>query len=247
MEHTDSPSAVSPKKVLIVDDDPDVRALVRAGLESRDVTVLEASNGYEGLAAVGASKPDLILSDILMPVMDGLTMCQRLRQKSTVPFLFLSSRDEERHIIEGLGLGADGYLTKPFRVGELIARVEALLRREKEYHRPQNAQKVFSIGDIVINFTGMRATKGGRELPLTPTEFRILHFFYDHPGEVVTRDQLLEEIWGESPEGILTRTLVTHIASLRKKIEPELDQPQFIQTVPGTGYKMVMEDEAAGI
>ncbi|MBW3624518.1 MAG: response regulator transcription factor [Armatimonadetes bacterium] len=231
------------KTVLIIDDDADVRNLVRAGLESRGTQVLEAANGQEGYALALRSKPDLVLLDILMPVMDGLTTCQRLRQKSTLPILFLSTRDEERDIIEGLGLGADGYLTKPFRIGELVAHVEATLRRTGQYQRPASTEKVFSIGDIVVNFTNMRATKGGRELPLTPTEFRILNYFNEHPGEVVSRDQLLEEIWGESPEGILTRTVDTHIARLRKKIEPYPDQPQYIQTVSGVGYRMILEED----
>lgn len=231
------------KTVLIVDDDVDVRNLVRAGLENRGIQVVEAVNGMEGYNAALRQKPDLVLLDILMPVMDGLTMCQRLRQKTTTPILFLSSRDEERDIVEGLGLGADGYLTKPFRVGELVAHVEAALRRMEQYQRPVSTEKVFSIGDIVVNFTGLRATKGGRELPLTPTEFRILNYFNEHPGEVVSRDQLLVEIWGESPEGVLTRTVDTHIARLRKKIEPYPDQPRYIQTVSGVGYRMCLDDD----
>jgi DNA-binding response OmpR family regulator len=234
---------MSSKTVLIVDDDADVRNLVRAGLESRGVTVVEAANGAVGYNAVLQQKPDLVLLDILMPVMDGLTMCQRLRQKSMVPILFLSSRDEERDIIEGLGLGADGYVTKPFRVGELVANVEAVLRRTGQYQRPSSSENVFNIGDIVVNFTGLRATKGGRELPLTPTEFRILNYFHEHPNETVSRDQLLMEIWGESPEGILTRTVDTHIARLRKKIEPYPDQPTYIQTVSGVGYRMSLDED----
>jgi DNA-binding response OmpR family regulator len=234
---------MSSKTVLIVDDDADVRNLVRAGLESRGVTVLEAENGAAGYTIAVQKKPDLVLLDILMPVMDGLTTCQRLRQKSTMPILFLSSRDEERDIIEGLGLGADGYLTKPFRVGELVANVEAALRRSGQYQRPVSSEKVFNIGDIVVNFTGLRATKGGRELPLTPTEFRILNYFHEHPNEVVSRDQLLMEIWGESPEGVLTRTVDTHIARLRKKIEPYPDQPTYIQTVSGVGYRMSLDED----
>jgi DNA-binding response OmpR family regulator len=230
------------KKVLVVDDDEDIRALVRKLLEDRDISVLEAINGQDGFVSALSNKPDLVLLDVIMPVMDGLTMCQRLRKKSTVPILFLSSRDEEWQIVEGLGLGADGYLTKPFRPAELRARVEAALRREAEYHRSAPGPFIFTIGDIVINFTGLRATKAGRELPLTPTEFRILRYFFEHPGETVTRDQLLEEIWGESPEGILTRTVDTHIARLRKKIEPSNDQPQYILTVPGVGYQMSLED-----
>ncbi len=230
---------MAPKTILIVDDDSAVRELVRSGLEDKGRNVLEAENGFKGLSLALKQKPDLVLLDILMPVMDGFTACLRLREQSTVPILFLSSRVEEKDIIAGLGLGADGYVTKPFRLGELVARVEATLRREAEYHQPKPSDSIFSFGDVVVSFNGLRATKGGRELPLTPTEFRMLHYFHDHPGEIVTRDQLLVEIWGESPEGILTRTVDTHIARLRKKIEPHPDQPQYILTLPGAGYRMV--------
>jgi two-component system alkaline phosphatase synthesis response regulator PhoP len=233
----------NPKKVLVVDDDEDVRRLVRTILESRGIRVVEASDGKEGLSAALSQKPSLVLLDVIMPAMDGLTMCQRLRKKSSVPILFLSARDEEWQIVEGLGLGADGYLTKPFRPAELAARVEAALRREVEYQRAPTGPYVFNFGDVVINFTGLRATRAGRELPLTPTEFRILRYFYEHPGEIVKRDELLQEIWGESPEGIMTRTVDTHIARLRKKVEPYPDDPQFILTVPGEGYRMEIDEE----
>jgi DNA-binding response OmpR family regulator len=222
--------------VLLVDDekmitDPLVRALTRAGYQ-----VMVADNGRDGLALAREKKPDVVVLDVMLPQMDGWDVCRALRQDSTVPILMLTALGDEVDRILGLELGADDYLTKPFSTRELIARLKALLRRVELDHRPSSAGHQLVVGNIRLELNTHRAFKDDQELSLRQKEYDLLSLLLSHPGEVITRAEFFDRVWGTDWLGD-TRTLDVHIRWLREKVEDDPGQPRLIQTVRGVGYR----------
>lgn len=225
-------------KILVVDDDNDILNLVRASLASRGFEVVTASNGSEGVKAALTERPDVIILDIEMPDKDGIEVCQDIRKKLFCPIIFLTVRSEETDVVLGFGVGADNYVTKPFKVSELIARVEATMRRETLYAERKKDQHYLSVRDLTLDTSAFEARKAETPLNLTLTEFKLLQALAEHAGQVLTRDQLLDHVWELKADGVYTRTVDVHIGRLRKKIEDDPANPQYIVTVAGLGYKM---------
>ena len=220
-------------RILIVDDEPGIVRGLEDNLRFEGYQTSTATDGHQALAVAAREAPDLILLDIMMPGMSGWDVCRDLRgQGIDVPIIMLTARGEETDRVRGLELGADDYITKPFSLRELLARVRAVLRR------PGPRQKVaeFAFGDTRVRLRGRQAFRGGRELTLTRKEFDLLVYLLEHRGEVVTRERLLDEVWGYE-RFPTTRTVDTHILRLRRKFEVDPDRPLLILTVHGQGYK----------
>jgi two-component system KDP operon response regulator KdpE len=222
-------------RILIVDDDLAIRKFVRANLEARDYETLMAADGAEALQVMEKELPDLVLLDIMMPQMDGFEVCRRLRQWSQVPIIMLSARGDESDKVECLDLGADDYITKPFGIEELLARVRAVLRRTEKV-RATPAQPSFTCGNLVINFAERQVSVNDREVRLTPTEYNLLQELALNANKVLTHSILLHKIWG--PEyGLEKEYLRVFIGRLRKELESDPENPQYILTIPGVGYQ----------
>lgn len=230
-------------RVLVSEDEPGILNLVRGYLEREGYTVLAAADGLTGLSMAREERPDLIVLDLMLPGLDGLELLRRLRQESEVYVLVLTARDDEVDKVVGLSLGADDYLTKPFSPRELVARVRAILRRDRG-RLPETAGRVIRAGQLHMDLTRHEARIGGPEgdlLPLTPLEFSLLEAMAEQPGRVFTRDQLIERVWGHDYYGE-ERVVDVHIGNLRKKLEPNPTKPVWIQTVRGLGYKFVPQE-----
>ena len=222
-------------KILIVEDDPAMSVALRDGFEFEKYDVEMAGDGEEGLRLATRGDHDLIILDVMLPKKSGLDVCRELRANgSRTPVIMLTARGQEIDKIVGLKLGADDYVTKPFSFIELLARVEAVLRRMKRT-APQDE---YAFGDVRLDFRTYQATKTGEALELTPREFRILRFFIDHADEVVSRESLLNHVWGYDSTAF-TRTVDTHMARLRQKIESVPAEPRHFITVHRVGYKFV--------
>ncbi|MEU8635188.1 response regulator transcription factor [Amycolatopsis sp. NPDC048633] len=221
-------------RVLVVDDDETVRDVVRRYLEVAGFTVDQAGDGAEGLAQFAAHEPDLVVLDVMMPGINGLEVCKRLRQVSQVPIVMLTALGEEENRIAGLQLGADDYVTKPFSPKELALRVASVLRRAR-MPRPQPAAAELADGDLRLQMTARTATLAGRELPLTSREFDLLAFFLAHPGFAYSRADLLEKVWGWDFGD--QSTVTVHVRRLREKIERDPAKPTRVATVWGVGYR----------
>ncbi len=220
------------KRILIVEDEPAMVRLLRDNFVYEGYEVVVATDGQEGLRMAFEQQPSLILLDIMLPKMDGLTVCRRLREQHVdTPILMLTARNLEQDKVAGLKIGADDYLTKPFSVAELLARTEAILRRAG-----QTRVETYQFGDVFVNFSSFEATKGGRTIDLSPREFDILRYLIEHRGQVISRTEMLDRIWGYDGQA-LTRTVDSHIANLRQKVEDVPAQPTYIQTVHRIGYK----------
>lgn len=223
--------------ILVVDDDKSIRNLIKVYLENEGYNIMEASNGAEALIIVNQNKFDLIILDVMMPVLDGISTCLKIREDYTMPIIFLSAKDEEIHKIEGLTVGADDYITKPFGSMELIARVKAQLRRYKKFNaEPQNSS-CFTIEDLTINFDTHEVTVRGEKIKLTPKEFDILECLTKNKGVVFSVQKLYEIIWKEQ-FAVADTSIVVHITNLRQKIELDPKNPKYIKTVWGVGYKI---------
>ncbi len=220
--------------ILIVEDEPEITALLRSYLERDGHRVVAAADGEAALRAVEASTPDLVVLDLMLPRLDGWEVSRRIRTLMPVPIIMLTARDREEDKIRGLELGADDYVTKPFSPREVVARVRAVLRRNRHEGRD-----VLALGDLRIDFRGREARRQEEPLRLTPTEWRLLEALAGHPGQVFTRLQLIDQIYGYSFEGF-ERTVDAHIKNLRQKIEPNPKEPSYILTVYGAGYKCVL-------
>jgi two-component system, OmpR family, KDP operon response regulator KdpE len=221
-------------KVLVIDDDPQIRRALRAGLERNGYSVTLAASGEEGLDAAAEQSPEVVILDLAMPGMDGLEVCRQLREWSSVPIVVLSVREGEKDKIAALDLGADDYLTKPFSLDELLARLRAVLRRAGGAEEPEPPS--FSAGDLQIDFTRRRVTLAGNEVHLTPIEYDLLRYMALHPERVLTHRQLLTKVWGAAYAED-THTLRVHIANLRHKIEPDPARPRLLHTEPRIGYR----------
>ena len=220
--------------VLIVEDDESMAIALRDGFSYDGYNVTMASDGAAGLKAATEGNPDLIILDVMLPKMNGLDVCKRIRRDgSKVPIIMLTARGQEIDKVLGLKTGADDYVTKPFSFLELMARVEALLRRSSGY---EDRPEAYNFGDVQVNFKSMEATKGTTKLEMSHKEFELLRFMVEHRGEVLPRERLLQAVWGYD-NGSFTRTVDMHVAKLRKKIEDRPADPSFIVTVHRVGYK----------
>ena len=228
---------MSGKKILVVDDEPQITELLKSYLEREGYQVAVAADGEEALAMADAERPDLILLDLMLPKKNGFEVCRDIRAKSRVPIIMLTARDEEPDKIVGLELGADDYITKPFSPREAVARVRAVLRRS-EPDSPEG--KIIRTGNLEIDSLRHEVKKNGKVIELTPTEFKILETLADSPRRVYTRLQLVEEVQGYSFEGY-ERTIDAHIKNLRQKIEDDPKNPRLIGTVYGVGYRFETE------
>lgn len=222
-------------RILIVEDDPAMAVALRDGFEFEKYAVLMAGDGEEGLRMAARDDHDLMILDVMLPKKSGLDVCRELRRNgSRTPIIMLTARGQEIDKIVGLQLGADDYVTKPFSFMELLARVEAVLRRTTRV----GAGEAYSFGDVTLDFRTYQATKSALPIELTPREFRILRYFIDHAGEVVTRESLLNHVWGYD-SAAFTRTVDTHMARLRQKVEDAPAEPRHLITVHRSGYKFV--------
>ncbi|SRR6266851_2718076 len=230
--------------VLTADDDPQLLRLVARNLELEDYQVLVASDGQQALEQIEQHAPDLVLLDVMMPRMDGFTVCQRVREFSAVPIIIVTARGQDQDKVRGLDLGADDYLTKPFSIEELLARVRAVLRRAQFTASEQaHVMRTATIGDLTIEYAQHLVTMGAREIELTPTEYRILAYLAQNSGRVVTQDLLLEHIWGTEYVGE-GHMLQVNINRLRHKIEPDPMHPRYILTKVGIGYLLAARPDA---
>ncbi len=223
------------KKILIIEDEPDLVKGLKLNLSDEGYDVNWAVNGVEGLRKAIEEAPDLIILDIMLPEMDGLEVCRKLRQKNIgIPVIMLTAKGGEIDKVVGLEIGADDYMTKPFSIRELLARIKARLRySEREV---KQVPELYSFGDVEIHFAMFKVRRKGKELDLTSLEMDILRYFIVHRGEVLSRNDLLDKIWGYESYPT-TRTIDNHILKLRKKIEEDPSHPRYILSVYGGGYR----------
>jgi len=225
------------KTVLIIEDEAALVAALSYNLRREGYVVASAGDGIEGLRLARSSHPALVILDLMLPGMDGVDVCRRLRAQSTVPILMLTAKSDEVDKVVGLEVGADDYMTKPFSVRELLARVRALLRRV-EMEREAPPADTVELGDLRLDLRGRQASKCGREIALKPKEFDLLAFLAGHPRQVLSREQVLNEVWGFDFAGV-SRTVDVHVRWLRQKIEDDPSRPVRLVTVRGSGYKFV--------
>ena len=235
-EKTERLEAHRRAKILVVEDEPAMVAGLRDNFEFEGYEVITARDGIEGLERALDESPDLVVLDVMMPRMSGLEVCKQLRAKrASLPIIMLTARGQEVDKVVGLELGADDYVTKPFSIRELLARVKSVLRRtavlpkDKEQH---------SFADVEVDLRRCRVLRSGKALDISSKEFDLLKYFICHSGETLSRDRLLEDVWGYENYPT-TRTVDTHQVRLRQKLEPDPDQPQYFLTVHGTGYRFV--------
>jgi two-component system KDP operon response regulator KdpE len=225
-------------RILVVDDERAIRRFLRVSLGNQ-YEVFEAVNGEETLQAAATEHPDLIILDLGLPGMDGVEVTRRLREWTTIPIIVVSVREREEDKIAALDAGADDYLTKPFSVGELLARIRVAVRRSV---RPDN-EPVFQIGDLTVDLARRLVTVNGEPVTLTPTEYDILRALVHNAGKVLTHRQLLRVVWGTAYENE-THILRVNVSNLRRKIEPDPARPTYIVTEPGVGYRLKISDDS---
>jgi Response regulators consisting of a CheY-like receiver domain and a winged-helix DNA-binding domain len=223
------------RTILVVDDEPTLRETLVDALEADGFRVLSAADGREALIRFRAEHPDLILLDLMLPELSGVEVCRIIRAESGVPIIMLTAKDSELDKVVGLELGADDYVTKPFSLRELSARVRAQFRRSDQAVAAESAPAMVDLGGVQVDLGGHRLLRDGEVLPLKPKAFELLAFLMRHPGQAFTRDQLLEKVWGYDYAGE-TRTVDVHVHWLRTQIEPDPGRPAFIHTVRGVGY-----------
>ncbi|WP_420643211.1 response regulator [Candidatus Leptofilum sp.] len=221
------------ERILVVDDEPKIVKLARDYLERSGYAVLTAGDGRTALTIARSEKPDMVVLDLNLPELDGLDVCRTLRRESDVPIIMLTARIDETDRLIGLELGADDYITKPFSPRELVARVRAVLRRVRGGLVPTEQ---IQVGDIEIDLNGHRISRAGETLQLTRIEFNLLAILAQHPGQTLSREQLLERLHGFSHD-TYERSIDAHVKNLRRKLEPDPSEPIYILTVYGIGYK----------
>lgn len=221
-------------RILVIEDEPEMARGIQFNLEARGYEVKTAANGEDGLDAATSFAPHLVLLDVMLPKRNGYDVCRALRKSQPdLPIVMLTAKGQEHDVVLGLKLGADDYVKKPFGVGELMARIETVLRRSKVIGPTSVA-----FGDVTADFEKYEATRDGKALELTPKEFEMLRYFAGHKGDVISRDALLDAVWGYSSLPT-TRTVDTHIVKLRQKIERDPASPRHLVTVHGLGYKFL--------
>lgn len=221
-------------KVLVVDDEIAIQRFLRVALNGQGFIVSEANTGQLALSSVTLNRPDLIVLDLGLPDIDGVEVTRRIREWSKIPIIILSVREQEEDKIAALDAGADDYLTKPFGMGELLARIRTVIRRQT----PNNSDPVFSIGSLVVDRANRLVSVNGSEVQLTPTEYDILRTLITNAGKVLTNRQLLKQVWGAGYDDL--HILRVNISNLRHKIEPNPSRPTYIHTEPGVGYRLKM-------
>jgi DNA-binding response OmpR family regulator len=223
-------------KILIVEDEPNMVSGLRDNFEYEGFQVLTALDGVAGLECALKESPDLVVLDVMMPRMSGLDVCKQLKAKRpSMPIIMLTARGQEVDKVVGLELGADDYVTKPFSIRELLARVKAVLRRAQTVPKEQDR---YAFGDVEVNLRSYQVLRGGSAVEFSGKEFDLLKHFLCHSGETLSRERLLDEVWGYE-NFPTTRTVDAHIVRIRQKLEPVPDQPRFFLTVHGVGYKFV--------
>ena len=226
------------KKVLIVDDEKDIVDLITYNLEKEGFATLNAYDGETALDLAKAKKPDLVILDLMLPGIRGLDVCRFIRKNpetETMPIIMLTARSDQMDKVLGLEIGADDYITKPFNIKELIARVRAVLRRS-EVRSDSDKTEIFSFKGLLIDYRSYEVTVDGEKVEIGPTELKLLRFLTQHPGRVYTRDQLLDYVWGDETF-VEPRTVDVHVSRLRTAIEKDKENPQYVLTVRGIGYK----------
>ena len=227
-------TAVEASRVLVVDDEPQITRVLRTVLTSQGYQVQTAGEGESALASFTEWHPELVITDLFMPRMDGLELCKRIRAVSNVPIIVLSVKGEERTKVEALDLGVDDYVTKPFGIDELLARVRVALRRAPG---PTADVPSFDVGDFKVDLEGRRVHARGNEVRLTPKEFDLFVYFARHPNKVITHRTLLEAVWGEGSQE-QPEYLRVFMGQLRKKLEPDPSNPKYLVTEPWVGYRL---------
>ncbi len=225
------------KTILVVEDDTGIRTILEDMLTSQGYDVATAENGTKGLHLAWELKPDLVILDVMLPLLDGFEVCKKLRKEGiTSPIIMLTVKEEEVDKVLGLELGADDYVTKPFSLKELSARIKALFRRVEEY---QEDMSVYRFGNVELDFKKYESRKEGKQLDLSPLELKILRVLILKKGKVVTRDEFLDLVWGADNLNVSHRNVDSHIAHIRKKIEKDPSRPEFVRSVHSIGYKFV--------
>ena len=224
------------QRILIVDDEPQITRVLRRSLATHGYDIRSAADGESALETFGDWPPDLVVTDLSMPNMDGLELCRRLRAVSSVPIIVLSVKGEEETKVDALDAGADDYVTKPFGMNELLARIRAALRRVRELHNVDSASALFEAGDFRIDLEARSVTVRDKQVHLTPKEFDLLTYLVRRPGKVITHRALLGALWGSNSLE-QTEYLRVFIGQLRKKIEPDPATPRYILTEPWIGYR----------
>jgi two-component system KDP operon response regulator KdpE len=225
--------------VVLIEDEPQIRRFLRATLTGQGYRLYEATTGADGLIEVGSRQPDVVIVDLGLPDMDGLDVIRRLREWSKVPVIVLSARGQERDKVVALDAGADDYVSKPFGAGELLARIRVAMRHTAGA-ASQSSDATFKVGDLHVDLLRRHVAVGGREIHLTPTEYKLLTTLIRHAGKVVTHQQLLNDVWGphHAEQGHYVRVYMAH---LRQKLEAEPARPRYLQTEAGVGYRLVVD------
>ncbi len=230
------------KKILVVEDEHDVIKLLKYNLEKEGFKVNYTTDGSLALAEIRRDEPDLVILDLMLPGLDGLEICRQIRRNekyASLPLLMLTARGEEADRVVGLEMGADDYVTKPFSMREVVARVRALLRRQEG---PAAQRATLQRGRLTIDPSAHSVSVGGRRIELSALEFKLLHYLGSHPGMVFSRDQLLDRVWGDD-RSVTPRSVDVYVRRVREKIEPQPQSPTYIQTVHGVGYRFATELE----
>ncbi len=227
-----------PVRILVVDDEPQIRRFLRVSLGAQGYDVVEAASGQEAVLKAGGERPDLVILDLGLPDMDGMEVLRQVREWSKVPVIILSVRGRETDKVAALDAGADDYLTKPFGVAELTARIRAAMRHQLQATAPE---PVFESGGLKVDLAGRTVSVSGREVKLTPTEYELLRVLVTHAGKVITHQHLLREVWGPASVD-QTHYLRVYVGQLRQKIEPDPTQPQYVVTEPGVGYRLRVQE-----
>jgi DNA-binding response OmpR family regulator len=235
-------------RIVTADDDPQLLRLIARNLEFEGYEVITAGDGALALEQIERSAPDLVLLDVMMPRMDGFTVCQRVREFSSVPIIIVTARGQDQDKVKGLDLGADDYLTKPFSVEELLARVRAVLRRAQFLTNDAASGRgtTTTVGELRIDYAQHLVTLAGKEVTLTPTEYRLLAYLAQNVGRVITQDLLLEHVWGADYLGE-SHMLQVNINRLRRKLEADPARPQYLKTKVGIGYMLVAPTPVADV
>jgi two-component system response regulator MtrA len=228
--------STDPVHVLFADDDAETQQLVGMILKNENMQVVYAHDGSQVFDVWQMNPVNLMILDIMMPIMDGLETCRRVRRVSDIPIILLTAKTQESDVLEGFNTGADDYITKPFRAKELVARINAVLHRTRRQRVQAGRQLAYD--ELVMDMDTRRVTLDGKYLRLTPLEFQLLHYFMQHPGDLLTKEELLENVWGYLKPGGNMNLVETTIRRLRMKIEVDASNPRYIQTVWGRGYRL---------